>query len=166
AGLRIDRRAEPRRPEALPDGHVRRDRVRQVDVARLAQRLVVDPPEPGARRRRLRGAGPGEHQNCCCRGGPCREQADGTRELLGPPYCQPPFSYLRRVRYDRWSSCSRRPGGNAAPPRRPPSASRMRGFFVPMDRYEPEQIERKWQQVSEDARAFSTPDTPAGEEPS
>jgi leucyl-tRNA synthetase len=34
-----------------------------------------------------------------------------------------------------------------------------------MDRYEPKQIEEKWQQVWEDARAFYTPNPPAGDEP-
>ena len=34
-----------------------------------------------------------------------------------------------------------------------------------MDRYEPKQIEQKWQRVWEDARAFYTPNPPAGEEP-
>src|SRR3954468_23474703 len=41
----------------------------------------------------------------------------------------------------------------------------MRGFFVPMDRYEPQQIEQKWQRVWEDERAFYTADPPPGEEP-
>jgi leucyl-tRNA synthetase len=34
-----------------------------------------------------------------------------------------------------------------------------------MDRYEPKQIEQKWQRVWEDTRAFYTPNPPAGEEP-
>ena len=34
-----------------------------------------------------------------------------------------------------------------------------------MDRYEPKQIEEKWQRVWEDTRAFYTPNPPAGEEP-
>jgi leucyl-tRNA synthetase len=34
-----------------------------------------------------------------------------------------------------------------------------------MDRYDPETIEQKWQQVWEDARAFYTPNPPPGEEP-
>src|SRR3954453_11617059 len=41
----------------------------------------------------------------------------------------------------------------------------MRGFFVPMDRYEPEQIERRWQRTWEEERAFYTPDPPRDQEP-
>jgi leucyl-tRNA synthetase len=38
----------------------------------------------------------------------------------------------------------------------------MRGFFVSLDRYEPEQIEQKWQHVWEDERTFYTPNPPPG----
>ena len=48
---------------------------------------------------------------------------------------------------------NRRRRGDAAPT---PTASHLTGFFVPMDRYEPKQIEQKWQRVWEDARAFDT----------
>ncbi len=52
-----------------------------------------------------------------------------------------------------------------ATPRQLRTASHLRGFFVPMDRYDAKTIEQKWQRVWEDARAFYTPNPPAGEEP-
>ena len=44
---RVDRRLEGRRAEPAPDRHVRGDGVGQVDVGRLAERPVVELPEPG-----------------------------------------------------------------------------------------------------------------------
>src|SRR5581483_10302270 len=47
-------------------------------------------------------------------------------------------------------------------------ASLTRGFFVSggrLDRYEPEQIESKWQRVWEDARAFNVPNPEPGAPP-
>src|SRR5438045_2981628 len=57
---------------------------------------------------------------------------------------------------------------NAAPPRQLPTASRQRGFFVlggRMDRYEPQQIEAKWQRVWVDERAFHVDNPEPGAPP-
>src|SRR5262245_48437349 len=40
----------------------------------------------------------------------------------------------------------------------------MRGFFVSMDRYDPTQIEPKWQRLWEEARAYNVPNPKLGED--
>src|SRR6266516_4688790 len=59
-------------------------------------------------------------------------------------------------------------GSERGHPRQLPTASRARGFFVSggrMDRYEPQQIETKWQRVWADERAFHVDNPKPGAPP-
>ena len=107
-GLRVDGRLEARCPEALPDGDVRRDPVRQVDVARLGERAVVRLPQAAVA---LRG-GSGRRQEHGERGGQGRARNDphmslprvaeaGVSPFIGAPGFEPGTSPTRTARATR-----------------------------------------------------------------
>ena len=96
AGLGVDGGAELRRPEPLPDRHVGRDRVRQVDVARLAQRPVVQLPETGGRRPRLLPAGSGADGDHGRRERDGEGQGDGCSHGLRDAHETPPHMSFAR----------------------------------------------------------------------